>query len=145
MVEEAAVKQQHEKHDTEKKFLLVNSSDEEKDKITQAALKEKDTKIRKLETSLQRAKYIISFYEQENKQLEVKQELVQTKYIRAKGEVKKAKFQLDEAYGDYGELDDEQGQRKIPRTRGLKRALELERQKKVELWLKGKYPQGPLG
>lgn len=65
---------------------------EEKDKITQATLKAKDAKIRKLETSLQRAKYIISFYEQENKQLEVKQELMQTKYIKAKREDEKAKL-----------------------------------------------------
>jgi len=50
----------------------VNSSDEEEDKITQAALKAKDDKIRELETSLQRTKYIIPFYEQDNKQLEVK-------------------------------------------------------------------------
>lgn len=52
MVEEAEVKQQHEKHDTENDFLLVNSSDEEKEKIMQAALKAKDDKIRELETSL---------------------------------------------------------------------------------------------
>lgn len=50
----------------------MNTSDEEKDKITQATLKSKDTKIKKLETSLKREKYIISFYEQGNKQLEVK-------------------------------------------------------------------------
>jgi len=75
MVEEAEFKQQHEKHDTEKEFLLVNSSDEEKDKINQVALKAKDAKIRELETTLERAKYIISFYEQENKQLEVKKEV----------------------------------------------------------------------
>lgn len=47
----------------------MNSSDEEKDKINQPALKAKDAKIKGLESSLQRAKYIISFYEQENKKL----------------------------------------------------------------------------
>jgi len=55
------------------------------------------------------------------------------KYIKAKRKAEKAKFQLDEAYGDYGEPYDEQGQRKRPRTRGLKKALELERQKEAEL------------
>lgn len=34
---------------------------------------------------------------------------MQTKYIKANREAKKAKFQLDEAYGDYGDPDDEQG------------------------------------
>lgn len=47
--------------------------------------------------------------------------------------MRKPKFKLDEAYGDYGELKDEQGQRKRPRTRGLKKALELERQNEAEL------------
>jgi len=58
---------------------------------------------------------------------------MQTKYIKAKRVVEKANFQLDEAYGDYGELDDEQGGRKRPRTRGLKKTLELERKKESEL------------
>lgn len=133
MVEEAKVKQQHEEHDIEKEFILVDSSDEEGNKSSQATLSAKDAKITELEVNLQRAQYVISFYEQENKQLEVKQEFMQIKYIKEKMEVEKAKFQLDEPYGDYGEPDDEQGQRKRSRTRGLRKALDIERQKEVEL------------
>ena len=111
----------------------MDTSEEEGNKYSQAALREKDAKIRELEVKLQRAQYVISFYEQENKQLEVKQELMQIKYIKAKREVGKSIFQLDQAYGDYGEPDDEQGQIKMPRTRVLKKALELARQKEAEL------------
>ena len=55
--------------------------------------------------------------------------------LKEKREEKKAKALLDEAYERYGETNevDEQVPRIRPRTRGLKRALELERQKDVEL------------
>ena len=42
---------------------------------------------------------------------------MQIKYIKAKREAEKAKFQLNEAYGDYGEPNDEQGQRKAKNKR----------------------------
>ena len=70
----------------------MDTSDEEGKKSSQVNLKEKDAKIKELEVNLQRSQYVISFYEQENKQLEVKQELMQTKYIKAKREAEKAKF-----------------------------------------------------
>lgn len=47
---------------------------------------------------------------------------MQTKYIKAKREAEKEKLKLDDAYGHYGEPDDEYGQRKRPGTRRLKRA-----------------------
>ena len=57
------------------------------------------------------------------------------KFSRKKIAEKKEKALLDEAYEMYGETNkaEEQVPRRRPRTRGLKRALELERQKKVEL------------
>jgi len=45
----------------------MDISNEEGDKSSQANLREKDAKIRELEVNLQRAQYVISFYEQENK------------------------------------------------------------------------------
>ena len=82
---------------------------------------------------MQREKYIISYYEQKNKQFETKHELMEIQLIKAKREGKKSKALLDEAYGEYGEQQEEQVPRRRPRTRGLKRALELEKQKEVEL------------
>ena len=52
--------------------------------------------------------------------------------IKEKREAEKEKALIDEAYGKYGEHLDEQVPRRRPRTRGLKRALELEKQKETE-------------
>jgi len=82
---------------------------------------------------LQREKYIISYYEQENKKFETKHELMEIQHIKVKREVEKAKALLDEAYGEYSDQLEEQVPRRRPRTRGLKRALELKKQKEVEL------------
>ena len=55
--------------------------------------------------------------------------------LKEKREENKAKALLDEAYYSYGETNEEEYQvpRKRPRTRGLKRALLLERKKEAEL------------
>lgn len=53
--------------------------------------------------------------------------------IKAKREAEKAKAFLDETYGEYGEQLEDQVPRIRPRTIGLKRALELEKRKEVEL------------
>lgn len=53
--------------------------------------------------------------------------------IEAKKEVMNCKAMLDKAYDMYSETEEEQEPRRIPRTRELKRALELEKPKEVEL------------
>ena len=58
---------------------------------------------------------------------------MEIKLIKEKREAMKAKELLDEAYDRYGEAEEEKEPRKRPRTKGLKRALELEKQKEVEL------------
>jgi len=58
---------------------------------------------------------------------------MEIKLIKGKREEMKAKALLDEASDRYGEFEEEQEPRKRPRTRGLKRALELEKQKEAEL------------
>ena len=73
---------------------------------------------------MQRAKWIISYYEQENRQFEVKSELMEIQLKKAKREAEKAKALLDEADEQYGEPPDEQVPRRRPMTRGLKRTLE---------------------
>ena len=75
----------------------------------------------------------MSYYEQENRKFEVKNELMEIQLIKAKREAEKAKALLDETYGQYGEYLDEQVPRRRPRTRGLKRALELEKKREAEL------------
>ena len=55
--------------------------------------------------------------------------------IKAQREEKKAKALLEETLKRFGEPDDEEDQppRERPRTRGLKRALALERWREAEL------------
>lgn len=53
--------------------------------------------------------------------------------IKAKREAKKAKALLNEAYGEYNDRLEQQVHRRRPRTRGLKRGLELEKQREAEL------------
>lgn len=67
--------------------------------------------------------------------MKTKQVIDKVKYITAQREAEKAKFMLDETLEKYGLLDEKEEQvpRKIPRTRGIKRALALERQMEAEL------------
>ena len=60
---------------------------------------------------------------------------MEIQFPKEKREEKKAKALLDKSYESYGETNEakEQVPRRRPTTRGLKRALELERQKEVEL------------
>lgn len=60
-------------------------------------------------------------------------ELMEIQLIKAKREAKKAKALLDETYGEYSDQLEEQVPRRRPRTIGLKRSLDLEKQKEAEL------------
>jgi len=55
--------------------------------------------------------------------------------IKEQKEVEKTKSLLEETLEKLGELDDDEDQplRQIPRTRGMKRALALERQREDDL------------
>ena len=65
--------------------------------------KEKEALIGELQVNLEREKYIISYYEQENRQMETKHELMEVQLIKAKREAEKITVQLEEAYADCGE------------------------------------------
>lgn len=57
------------------------------------------------------------------------------KWIKSQREAEKAKALLEETLEKFGELDDDEDRppRHRPKTRGLKRALALERQWEAEL------------
>lgn len=112
---------------------MVDVGEHDDSDSTSIVIKEKYALIRELQINLQREKYIISYYEQENKQLEAKHEVMEIKLIKAEREAMKVKALLEEAYDRYGEPEEEKETRKMPRTRGLKRALELENNKEIEL------------
>lgn len=125
--------QEEDLHEIEQDFDLVHLSEHDDSERTSIFIKEKDTLMRELHIKLQREKYIISYYEQENTQFEAKHEVMEIQLIKAKWEVEKAKALLDESYGEYGDQLEEHVPRKRPRTRGLKRALELEKHKEAQL------------
>lgn len=127
---------QHEEedlHETEQDFYLVDLDENDHNEDISIVIKEKYALIRELHTNLEMSKYIISYYEQENQQLQAKHDVMVIQLIKGKREEMKAKALLDEAYDKYGEPKQEQEPKIRPRTRGLKRGLELERQKEVEL------------
>ena len=131
-VAETEMQQQEEHlHEIEQDFNLVNLDEEGEQTNTRMLIKEKKALMGELQVKLKRAKHIISYYKQENKQLESKHELIAVQLIKAKREPKKAKVQLEESYGEYGEPMEEDMPRRRPRTRGLKRALELEKVKEA--------------
>jgi len=116
---------QHEEvdlYETEKDFDLVDLGEHDDSESTSIIIKEKDAVIRVLQINLERSKYIISYYEQENKQLQAKHYVMKIKLIKAKREAMKAKESLDEAYDMYGEPEEEKEPRKRPKTRALKKS-----------------------
>ena len=98
-------------------------------------IKEKYAKIRELQTNLDRSEFFINFIEHENQQLKIKHFIDEVKLIKDQREVEKAKLLLEETLETYGDTNEseEQVPSRRPRTRGLKRALELERKREVEL------------
>ena len=100
---ETKIQQEEDLHETEHDFHLVDLSENDNSENTRIVIKEKDALIAELQVNLQREKYIISYYEQENKQFETKHELMEIQLIKAKREVEKAKALLDEAYQEYSD------------------------------------------
>ena len=131
---EAEIQQQEEDlHETEQDFHLVHLSENDDSESKTIVIKDNDALIGEIQVNFQREKYIITYYEQENKQFETKHELMEIQLIKEKKEAEMAKALLDEAYGEYIDQMEEQVPRRRPGTRGLKRALELEKQNEVEL------------
>jgi len=125
---------QHEEediHETEQDFDLVDLDENNDNEDISIVIKEKYALIKELKTNLKMSKFIISYYEQENQQLQAKHDTMEIQPIEEKREEMKSKAFLNEAYDRYGEPKQEPKSR--PRARGLKRSLELDRQKEVEL------------
>lgn len=67
----------------------MNLEEEGEHKNTRILIKEKEEMIGELQVKLHISKWIISYYEQENKQLETKHELMADQLIKAKREALK--------------------------------------------------------
>ena len=130
---EPSIDDEEGKHETEHEFQLFDLNEEDEKKIINAVMKGKVVKISELQAILERAKYVIHFLEHENQQLKTKHVINEVKLFKAQKEAEKAKSLLEETLENFDEPNDDEDQppRQRPRTRGLKRALALERQREV--------------
>ena len=71
-------------HDEETNFDLVDLDEKHDDKTSNLIIKEKDAQIRELHTNLERSKFLISYYEQENQQLKTKQAIMEMQLLKEK-------------------------------------------------------------
>ena len=72
-------------------------------------LKSRDAQIKDLQANIARARNVIHYYEIENKQLEAQKAIYEVREIRARKEVERTKFRLDEVLGVFDESEDEEG------------------------------------
>lgn len=95
-------------HEKKQDFDLVDLGEHDDNKDTGTVINENDALIREFQINLERSKCIISYYEQENEQLQAKHDIMEIHLIKEKREVMKAKALFDEAYDMYGEPEEEQ-------------------------------------
>ena len=96
----------------------------------QKFIKYKYSQIIDLKDNFERAKFIISFLEQENSQLKAKQLVMEKEKFKAKKQEMKGKEVVD-----HEDLEYHEGHvaRKRPRTMGLRKALQREREQKPSM------------
>ena len=63
-------------HETKHEFQLVYLDENDNDKITNVAIKSKYSNISELQTNLERDRYVVHFFEQENEHLKTKKSLM---------------------------------------------------------------------
>ena len=83
---------------------LVDLDQRDDSEITSIVIKEKEAKIRELQTNLDRSKFVITFLEKENQQLKTKHFVDEVKLNKAQREEKKDKLLLEEKLEKYGVL-----------------------------------------
>ena len=99
--------------------------------------------IEDLQANLNRAKTLNDALEMENRQLGAQNAIYEARAIRSQKEAQREQVKLEEFMGTYEESEDEEGKsRRRPRTMGLKKALEKQREQ--ESALAEKIPQSEL-
>ena len=85
-VHEATIHDEDYLHETETDFGLVDLYDEHDDEASKMIIKKKDSHISEIQTNLERYKFIIAYYEQENEQLKTKQAIMEIQLLTEKRE-----------------------------------------------------------
>jgi len=111
------------KKTVEHELEIIDLEEENEISIMKQTIRDKDYQIKELEINMERAKFIISFLEQENSQLKAKESILEKEKAKLLQQIGKGKeiIESSEPEGSKGTR-----KRKIPRTRGLKEALQEE-------------------
>lgn len=107
----------------EDEFELIDLEAKYETYSMQQMIRDKDYQIKELTVNMERERYIISFLEQENSQLNAKQLIMEKEKTKILQQVNKGKEVMET-----NDLEGTQGKdkRKRPRTKGLKKALQEE-------------------
>lgn len=110
----------HDEEPIEHEVDLVDLEEHDENQILQQVIKEKDSQIMELKENLERAKFIISFLEQEKSQLKAKQLVMEKEKFKAKKQEMRGK-----AVVDHDDTKKHEGHvaRKRTRKMGLRKAL----------------------
>ena len=102
-------------------------------------MKNREGQDKDLETDLERSKDLIHFLQMQNSQMSEQMAIYEARAIKYKREAQKAQVKLEEYMGEFDDDEEEEGPvRKRPRTMGLRKALEKQREE--ESALAQKYP-----
>ena len=92
----------------------------------------KEEKIDALRADLERSRNFNHFLQTQNKQMSVHMAVYETRAIKYQKEASKAQIKLEELMGEFNDSEDEdQPRRKRPRTMGLRRALEKQKEEEA--------------
>ena len=99
----------------------MDLDDQDYHEVSKLIIKEKDAMIKELHDNMAKAQFVISFLEQENKQLKDKQVLMELEPLKEKIQDIKGKEMMAPDDSDHY---DTQTIKSTPKRRGLKGALE---------------------
>ena len=107
----------------------MDSDEDNEARISNLLIQQKNSLIEYLQENLDRAKSVNNALEMENRQLGAQIAIYEARAIRARKEAQRVQVNMEEFMGTYEEIEDEEGQsRRRPRTMGLKKALEKQRE-----------------
>ena len=116
--------------------ISIQSDDSDNEaRILENLLIHREGQIDALENDLHRERNFNQFLQIQNRQMSVHMVVYETRAIKYKNEAAKAQARIEELIGDFDEDEEEdQPRRKRPRTIGLRRALEKQREEEQALF-----------
>lgn len=125
-------------HEKERDFdiIHINSDDSDNEaKILESLFLNREEQIQDLRADLERSKNLIHFLQTQNKQMNFHMAVYETRTIKYQKDASKAQIKLEELMGEFNNNEEEdQPRRKRPRTMGLKRALEKQKEEEAALF-----------